>query len=243
MPGRIPAGSIDAGRAIARRLLRAFGLERIHHPSFTALMRREGVATVLDIGANEGQFARDIRERGYRGRIVSFEPVSTAFLMLDRHAQRDPLWDTYQLGVGDVAGERVISVAASSVFSSFKPPSAYAARTFTGLREDHSETVHVVRLDAFLTAHSDLIANAYLKIDTQGFEREVLLGLGDILPRIKAVQMELPLRELYRGQATMVEMIEWMKARGFEIAMAKENGFDWRAMRLLELDVVFVRAD
>jgi len=53
--------------------------------------------------------------------------------------------------------------------------------------------------------------------------------------------MELPLRELYQGQAPIGEMIDWMKGHGFAIAMAKENGFDWRAMRLIELDVVFMR--
>lgn len=242
MPGGI-ARPIDAGRTAVRRALRALGLERIHHPSFATLMIRERITTVLDVGANIGQFARSIREHGYRGRIVSFEPVAAVFEELDRHAQRDSSWDVHQLGVGDVTGDITISVASNSVFSSFKPPSAYAARTFAGLREDRREVVRVVRLDDFLKANPGPVAETYLKIDTQGFEREVLLGLGDFLPRLKAVQMELPLRELYQGQAPMLEMIEWMKTSGFEIAMAKENGFDWKTMRLLELDVLFVRAD
>lgn len=64
-----------------------------------------------------------------------------------------------------------------------------------------------------------------------------------MLTRFKGIQLELPLRTLYADQMLMVPMIEYMTERGFEIAMAKENGFDWDAMRLLELDVVFWRQD
>jgi FkbM family methyltransferase len=236
-PGRLHS----AGRTAVRRLLRATGFEKIHHPSIVDLMLHEGVRHVLDVGANEGQFGRDIRERGYRGHITSFEPVSTAFEALRRRAEGDRLWDVHRLGVGQQPGEAVISVTTATVFSSFKPPSAYTATTFAGAQEARRETVPMVRLDHFVAARRALLDATYLKIDTQGFEKEVLLGLGDHLPRMKAVQMELPLRLLYEEQATLVEMVEWMGARGFEIAMVKENGFDWNAMRLLELDLVFVR--
>ena len=230
-----------AARTVVRRALGRLGLERIHHPSFADLMRHECIRNVLDVGANEGQFASGIRQSGYRGRIVSFEPVSVAFDVLERRAQRDPLWDVHRLGLSNMAGDAAISVTCASVFSSFKPLSAYAATKFAGAKEQYRETVPVVRLDDFLSAHPELLDDAYLKIDTQGFEREVLMGLGDQLSSMKAVQLELPLRLLYEGQATMVEILEWMHQRGFQVAMVKENGFDWTAMRLLEVDMVFVR--
>ena len=235
------SGIRSAARVMVQRALERLGLERTHHPSFVDLMRHERIRHVLDVGANEGQFASGIRQRGYRGRIVSFEPVSAAFAALERRAQRDPLWDVHRLGISDVGGNAAISVACASVFSSFKPLSAYTATKFAGAKEQYRETVPVVRLDEFLSAHPELLDDAYLKVDTQGFEREVLAGLGDQLPRMKAVQLELPLRLLYEGQATMVEIVEWMHERGFQIAMAKENGFDWTAMRLLEIDMLFVR--
>jgi FkbM family methyltransferase len=233
---------MEFARALVRNALRRIGLEKIHHPSVVDLMLKEGIETVLDVGANQGHFGIEIRERGYRGRIVSFEPISAVFEVLRRRAARDPAWDAWRCGVGDREAELEISVAASHVFSSFKPPSDYTAAKWPGAREVRRETAPVVRLDAFLADHPEYLASAYLKIDTQGMEREVLAGAGDLLPRFRAVQLEVALRTLYEGQDTLCTMVDYMADRGFEVAMAKENGFDWQAVRLLELDIVFVRS-
>jgi FkbM family methyltransferase len=224
-----------------RKGLRRIGLEKIHHPSFVDLILHEKIATVFDVGANEGHFGVDLRERGYKGRILSFEPIPAVHALLQARAASDPLWETFQVGVGDTETELEISVAAAPVFSSFKPVSDYTAGKFVGAREERREKVPVIRLDRFLDDRPELLAGAYLKIDTQGFEKEVLAGCGDRLRQFRAVQLEVPLRRLYEGQETLVGMIRWMDGQGFEIAMAKENGFDWDILRLLELDIVFVR--
>lgn len=207
-------------------------------------MRKEGIDCVLDVGANAGHFGAELRERGYKGRIVSFEPVASVFERLNDRVRADPGWDAYRLGVGAEAGRLEISVSEADVFSSFKPISAYTAAKFTGARERSREQVQVTRLDQFLKEHVDYLtptSKTYLKIDTQGFEKEVLVGAGKALASFAAVQLELPLRPLYEGQDDWLDMIAWMAERGFEVAMARENGFDWQACRLLELDVVFTR--
>lgn len=232
---------IETFRALVRRGLRRIGLERIHHPSFVDLILHERIEHVLDVGANEGHFGADLRERGYKGRIVSFEPIRAVYRVLEARAAADPLWECVNAGVGDVEGELEISVAAAPVFSSFKPVSEYTAGKFVGAREERREKVPVVRLDRFLDERPAYLSNCYLKIDTQGFEKEVLAGSGRCLAQFAAVQLEVPLRQLYEGQDTLVGMIQWMDERGFEIGMAKENGFDWDIVRLLELDLVFVR--
>ena len=228
-------------RSIARRALRRAGLEKIHHPSFVDLLRHEQVETVLDVGANEGHYGVELRERGFRGRIVSFEPICSVYAALERRALADGQWDSYRLGVGDRAGDLSISISAASVFSSFKAPSAYTKGKFAGAKEERKETVPVIRLDSFLAQHQAYLDSAFLKIDTQGFEKEVLTGAGEALNRFRGVQLELPLRALYADQDQWIPMIEWMAERGFSVAMAKENGFDWETMRLLELDVLFWR--
>lgn len=228
-------------RALARQSLRMVGLEKIHHPSFVNLILHEQIETVLDVGANEGHYGADLRERGFSGRIVSFEPIGTVFDTLAARTAPDPLWEAHRLGVGNQNEARDIAVTAAHVFSSFKPATDYTAKKFVGAQVDRSERVQVVRLDTFLADHPAYLKNSFLKIDTQGFEREVLEGAGALLQSFRAVQLELPLRQLYQGQDSWLSMVQWMAERGFEIAMAKENGFDWDAMRLLELDVVFVR--
>ncbi len=228
-------------RALVRRGLRRLGLEKIHHPSFVDLLLREGIETVLDVGANTGHYGGELRERGYRGRIVSFEPIAAVFDQLERRSRGDALWDAHRLGIGDVDGSATISVAEATVFSSFKPPSDYTAGKFEGAREERQEVVPVVRLDSFLDQHPEYASKSFLKIDAQGFEKEVLIGAGNLLDDFIGIQLELPLRALYQGQDTLIPMIEWIGERGFEIAMAKENGFDWQTVRLLELDVLFVK--
>ncbi len=228
-------------KTFLRRSARQFGIEKIRHASFADLMAHEGIQAVFDVGANEGQYALELREHGYRGRILSFEPISSVFATLQAKASRDPRWDCFQLGVGDRDAEMEIEISAWPVFSSFKTQSGYTKDLFTGAKIERTERVPVVRLDSFLGEHPGLLENAYLKIDTQGFEREVLTGTGALLSRFRGVQLELPLRQLYEGQESWIEMIEWMAGQGFEVAMAKENGFDWRDMRLLELDMLFTR--
>jgi hypothetical protein len=146
------------------------------------------------------------------------------------------------MGLGDCEGQLEISIKAKDVYSSFKPNSDFTNERFGGAKEAGREVVQVKRLDAFIAENPSAITpKTYLKIDTQGYEQEVVEGAGSELARFLAVQMELALRPLYEGQLPFVDMVKWMQDRGFEIAMAKENGFDHDECRLLELDVAFVR--
>ena len=228
-------------RSRTRALVHRFGFERITHPSIVDFIRHERIETVFDVGANEGHYAMDLRAHGFSGKIVSFEPIETVHRVLLANRARDEGWSSHQIGLGDEEHETEITVSKVTVFSSLKSPTNYTTGKFMGAGEARRETVQVKRLDEFLQCNGSRLGRAFLKIDTQGFEKEVLLGAGAALSLFQAVQLELALRPLYEGQDTIVPMINFMSELGFDIAMAKENGFDWQAMRLLELDVVFAR--
>jgi FkbM family methyltransferase len=231
-------------RSLAKRGLRSIGLQRITNPSLVDAILRHDVDTVSDVGANRGQFGDELREGGYRGRILSFEPMSSAFAELQRKASADPAWNAYNLGVGAHDGTLEISIRAKDVYSSFKANSALTDEKFSGAKEASREVVEVKRLDTLIARDPSLMTKkSYLKIDTQGFEQEVVGGAGNRLSSFAAVQMELALRPLYEGQLPFMDMVGMMEGLGFEIAMAKENGFDHDGCRLLELDVVFVRTE
>lgn len=232
---------MNALRGLARKRMKAMGLQRVRHPSFTDLIAHHGITTVLDVGANDGLFGTELREGGYRGRIISFEPIGSIFAALQKRAAADRHWDVVNLALGEIAGPQTISISKSDVFSSFKAPSDYAAKLWTGIHEARAETVQVARLDAVLDEHPDYARDAYLKIDTQGFEMEVLRGTGSRLRDFKLVHAELALTQLYEGQHGWTEVIGWMAERGFGVVACKENGVDWPAMRLLEMDIVFER--
>ena len=227
-------------RRTVRRVVRRTGFRRQIAPTFTQVMRHHRVDVVLDVGANDGDFGREIRDEGYAGRIVSFEPNPQAFARLTRNIAHDPLWEAHQLGVGDTAGDLTLSVSNEDVFSSFKPINDFGART-SEAREAASVRVAVVRLDEFLGRHPDLVGRTYLKIDTQGFEMEVLRGAGDMLGRMAAVQAELGLVKTYQNEADWLDVVLWMRARGFEIGTTICNSAISEAAQVREFDFVFVQ--
>jgi len=120
------------------------------------------------------------------------------------------------------------------------------AGRLTGAPERGAGTVLALGLAASLLILLTfaLIAGAALAASNRArsaADLAALAGAGELLPRFRGIQLELPLRQLYADQMLWLPMIEWMAERGFSVAMAKENGFDWDAMRLLELDVLFWR--
>lgn len=202
-------------------------------------MNARNIDVVIDIGANDGDFGREIRDEGYRGRIVSFEPNPDAYFRLSKAIANDTLWEAYQLGVGDVEGELTLSIANADVFSSFKSVNAFGASSSQSA-EAASVRVRVVRLDDFLAEHPDLISRTYLKIDTQGFEMEVLRGTGTMLRRMSAVQAELGLVKTYEDEEDWLEVVSWMRRQGFEIGTAICNSAIASAAQVREFDFVFV---
>lgn len=230
--------------SLVKRAARRAGFDVTRRrPSFVDLMRRNEITTVLDVGANEGQFAREIRDLGYEGRIISFEPIAAVYEVLIARSSRDPAWEAHRMALADLNGERAIAVSEKTVFSSFKRLSDFSETHFPGARAARWEMVQVARLDTFLSRHPLNLGTTYLKIDTQGFEKEVLVGAGEALGRIRVVQTELALRPLYQDQKRWFEIIQWMEDRGFRTALAKENGIDYERSELLELDVVFINGE
>jgi hypothetical protein len=116
-------------RSLVKRTFRRFGysLRRFNPLSSEAIrlgsmLKAHEVNLVFDIGANAGQFAQSLRELGYRGRIVSFEPQSEAREQLERAASVDPLWEVApKAAIGAEDGEIELNLAANSISSSLLP--------------------------------------------------------------------------------------------------------------------------
>src|SRR5947209_6850332 len=161
-------------RGFVKRYLARRGLSLIQEPGLWDFLDTRGVDLVIDVGANAGQFAREIRSMRYRGRIHSFEPLPAAFAELEDHGAGDPPWHVSNVGVGSKAGKLEIHVAKNNVFSSFRPLSELAGKFDPNSRTVETLKVPVVRLDGALGKSP---AKAiFIKIDTQGFEQEVLAG-------------------------------------------------------------------
>jgi FkbM family methyltransferase len=209
------------------------------------LFDRLAVNVVLDVGAGGGDFGRLLRRNGYAERIASFEPVSDSFDWLRRHSAADHEWEAFRLALGSEDRAAEINVTQLRVFSSFLARSSYSA-------EEHgeasaavrTETVPVRRLDGIAaSAFGDVSEpRAYLKMDTQGWDLQVLEGASGCLERVVALQSEVSVRPNYRGMPSMRESLERFEQLGFGVSGLFPVALDSN-LEVEEFDCVAVRRD
>jgi FkbM family methyltransferase len=202
------------------------------------------VDCVLDVGANEGQYHDFLRGRcGFKGLIVSFEPTPDAVRVLGRRASADPLWVIEPVALGAAAGEGQFHLMAGSEFSSFlKPTSTEDGRFETQNQIVQSLTVEVRTVDAVLP---DLrrrfgFRAPFLKLDTQGYDLEVVKGATSSLSEIRALQSEIYLRRIYEQAPAYDESIRWLQALGFAVGFITPNNATSHFPILCDLDCVMV---
>ena len=208
------------------------------------VVRAGDVDCVLDVGANKGQFARSLRRAGYRGRIVSFEPVRAAYDVLARAARDDPDWWVRHCALGSRDGTATIHVSQGTM-SSLLAPNAFGRAWSAGLRDMGSEEVVVRRLDALVPELVEGLdaGRIFLKLDTQGVDLDVLEGARPVLDRVVGLQAELACVPIYDGMTRLPEQWAALEEAGFESAGVFPVSFDPATVRAIEHDVVMVRAD
>jgi FkbM family methyltransferase len=205
-----------------------------------ALMQRCRADLALDVGANEGQFASLLRGAGFHGKIISFEPLSFAFAALERKCDQDSDWSCHKMAIGNTDGEATINISANSVSSSLLPVRGRTTELEPSIAYVDQETIAVRRLDSLGPELTDA-QRIFLKIDTQGFERNVVDGCRAIFDRIVMVQMELAWTPTYEGQAEMGEMVGLMRELGLEPALVAPAWTDEATGLTPEIDVTFIR--
>lgn len=226
-----------------KSMVRSTGYEiRRHHPDLVEFLRSRSIDVVLDVGANEGQFAQEIRSRGYEGRIVSFEPVADTFGHLQRNCASDNNWDCRRMALGDAAGSIEINVSKNTAMSSIVSQTDIGRNSIYQADVVRVETVPIETLDAIFAEFAG--SRVFLKIDTQGFERNVLNGGKQVLSSLLGVQLELPLIHLYQGTWRFDEALRFMREAGFTLAqMRPVTYYSEDPVSLLEVDCVFRQTD
>lgn len=205
-----------------------------------------GIDCVIDVGANAGQYARQLRKDvGFRGTILSFEPNPDVFTKLAQAASGDPLWHVYNLALSDSDGQVEFNIMAADQFSSIQRPGANLEPIFAD-RNKVLRTTHIpcARLDTLLPdlAEAQNARAILLKMDTQGHDAAVVAGAGKALQRMTGVQSELAVRPLYEGATDWRTMIATLDKAGFipNALFANNKG---HFPLLVEMDGLFVRAD
>ncbi len=195
------------------------------------------IDVVIDVGANVGQFAEFLRANGYRGRIVSFEPIAAAFQTLARKAAADGNWEAHPCGLGAESGAALLHVSELSVCSSILELTSIAGLHDSRLAVDHTEEISIRTLDQVAATLSGKIL---LKIDTQGYEKQVIEGGQQTIPRLKGILMELPIIHTYEGVWRFHKAIEYMSELGFVPAQIQPVGFHGKDnVSAVEFDCLF----
>jgi len=205
------------------------------------LLRRMSVSVVLDVGANIGQYALQLRSSGYSGRILSYEPLDDAYAVLRQRCASDPLWECVSVALGSRSGEADIHISANSVSSSLRPMVDRLGKAAPGARYVGRQRVHMATLDGASEEHILRHDRLALKMDVQGYEDEVLLGSKKTLGQVVVLESELSLVPLYAGQRTMHEMIEMIEQLGFKLFWLEKEFWDPTDGQLLQVNGLFTR--
>ena len=231
-------------KTLIRRALRSFDLDIVRigsRPSVIDFLFDRKIDLVLDVGANEGQFASSLRQHNYTGRIMSFEPIASVFEKLAISARNDPKWNIYNVALGAKAERTDIHVSVHSTFSSLRPLTEAATKHEQSAAVDHIEQIEIRTLDDVLPNPS---GNILLKIDTQGFEQEVLQGARATLPALRGALMELPIVQFYHGNWSIQEALGFMAQAGFVPAQIHPvNYHSQDKFSVVEVDCLFRRLD
>jgi FkbM family methyltransferase len=231
-------------RESLKRLLKGIGYElrqrtplRSFEAAREALLR--DVDVVVDVGANAGQYGEQLRAAGYRGRLVSLEPVTEAYEQLRRRASADGAWEALQVAASDADGELTLNLTDDSRSSSVLARNERFADK-PGWAPRESRPVPARRLEGMADELLRPGERAFLKIDVQGYERQVLDGAGAALGRFGAIELELSVTALYEGQPSLAEMLPLLSDRGFRPVSLEPILLDDDGL-LMELDGLFAR--
>ena len=225
--------------------LKRYNIQTSEAAKMQRLLAYHNIDLVFDVGANIGQYAKLLRELGYSGRIVSFEPLSSAYSQLKAVSEKDPLWEIApQAAIGNQEGEIIINIAGNSQSSSALPMLDAHLESAPESAYSGSETVKLSRLD---TLAKDYIKSEtksiFLKIDVQGLEKQVLEGATAILPLVKGIKLELSLVPLYEGQVLFKEMIDIIEKLGYELYGIEPGFTAEKTGRMLQMDGIFFKPD
>ena len=235
-----------------KKIIRSLGFEVTQYKPQTSdvarmsrLLDYHNINLVFDIGANIGQYSSFLRECGYSGKIVSFEPSSDAYSQLLKISEKDSDWEVApQIALGNEKTEVTLNLSANSQSSSvlkmldlhqsIAPDSSYV----------NSEVVKMVKLDDiapdYLNEENNLV---FLKIDVQGLEKQVLEGASQTLKWVKGIQVELSLVPLYETQGLLSEMILFLQNLGYTLYAIMPGFTDSQTGRVLQVDGIFFKEE
>ena len=206
-----------------------------------AWLRRQNVKTVLDIGANVGEWTLRIHQEIPAARMYCFEPLAKCYQRLLHNLRRIPNACAFKVAFDDHNGESFIWSNRYAASSSLLPMGDLHKRIYPHSRNAVRESVAVRRLDDMAT-ELELADDVMIKIDVQGYEDRVILGGRQVISRARIVLVETAFEPLYEGQALFGDIYDLLTSLGFAYAGNFQQSHNPETGTVLqETDSVFVR--
>lgn len=197
--------------------------------------------TILDIGANEGQYASKMRMFFPEAKILSFEPIPNVYQILTNNFKYDVNFRAYPIGLGGENTETEFFENESSASSSLLKMKDHTLH-FNHATQTKPITITVKRLDEVL-ANEPLLKPIMVKIDVQGFEDQVIAGGRETLAKADLILCEVSFAQLYEGQKLFNNIYETLSSLGFSYAGNYEQLHSPANNAILQADAIFIKKD
>jgi FkbM family methyltransferase len=229
---------------LIKEILRKNGIIVRRYPEIDVVRRMKLVSnhnidTLFDIGANAGQYASLMREYGFKGKIISFEPLKSAFEELKKTSIKDNNWLINNYALGNENTISMINVAGNSYSSSILNMLPSHLKVAPESKYVTQEKIEIKKLDSIFYSFCNNEDKVMIKIDTQGYEKNVLDGANESLNNIKIIQLEMSIIPLYENEMIFVDMINYLDNKGFQLFSLENGYFDSTTGKLLQVDGIF----
>jgi len=226
-----------------RKVIQKTGFDFHRHkpmPNKLSYFKTFNFQTILDIGANVGQFAKEIRGRIPNTQIYSFEPIKECFEKLEQNMKSDSNFRAYNFALGDKSEDVEMHKSAYSPSSSILKMSETHKNLFPHTKEHTTEKIKIKRLDD-IAKDLNLEKEIMIKADVQGFEDKVIAGGIETFKKAKAVLIENSFVKLYDGQPLFDDIYMKLKSLGFEYKGSLQKKVDRYTGKIISEDSLFIR--
>lgn len=233
-------------RKTIRFILKKFGYQispiaGLHNSSPT-FFNNFRINKVFDIGANIGQYAINLRKQGYKGKIISFEPLPNAYIQLVKNSRNDSLWKIHpRIALGSKNEFKKIFESQNSYSSSILKVLDKHLEGDKGAKIIDEHKVKMKKLDSIFINYFKKKDKILVKIDSQGYEDKILKGFNNNINKCFAIQIELSLVKLYKNQKTYEYFLNFFKKKNFFLWSMIPSFINRKDGQHLQFDAIFVK--
>jgi FkbM family methyltransferase len=231
-------------KKLIKNIIHSIGLELSYYVPLANALNVNGIKTVFDIGANKGQFAESLRRGGFKGKIISFEPTTEAYKIIINRSRNDDNWIIHErCALGSVEDVVEINISKNSGSSSILPILSAHLNSAPDSKYIGKEKINQIPFDKIFKDYWNGLDPFFLKIDTQGYENEIIKGAENALRYAKGVQLEISFHELYANQANYKDILRWAELNNFFIWSFHDGFSNIDNGKTLQADICFFKND